>query len=79
MAPITITEKDLQVKFDNALMQKKPTIIKTAKSEGFLISKEEYEGWLETSFLKSIPGMDERIQEGLNTPIEEYEDFDFFN
>ena len=79
MSTITITEKELKTKLDKALVSKKPTRIKSANAEGILISKEEYEGWIETMHLKFIPGMDERIKEGLSTPIEEYEDFDFFN
>lgn len=34
------------------------------------MSEEDYKGMVETSYLMSIPGMEEKIIEGLNTPIE---------
>ena len=37
----------------------------------FLIDMEDYSGLMETLYLSSIPGMKEKIVEGLKTPIED--------
>ena len=37
----------------------------------FLIDMEDYSGLLETLYLSSIPGMKEKIVEGLKTPLED--------
>ena len=37
----------------------------------FLIDMEDYSGLVETLYLSSIPGMKEKIVEGLKTPIED--------
>ena len=39
--------------------------------------KEEYRGLLETLRLMSVPGMRENLVEGMETPIEECEDFEW--
>jgi PHD/YefM family antitoxin component YafN of YafNO toxin-antitoxin module len=36
-----------------------------------MISEEEYLGLIETLFLTSVPGMKEKLAEGLNTPLAE--------
>jgi PHD/YefM family antitoxin component YafN of YafNO toxin-antitoxin module len=36
-----------------------------------VISEEEYNSLVETFYLNSIPGMKEKLVEGLNTPLEE--------
>ena len=37
----------------------------------FLINMEDYSGLVETLYLSSIPGMKEKIVEGLNTSLED--------
>ena len=37
----------------------------------FLIDMEDYSGLMETLYLSSIPGMKEKIVEGLNTSLED--------
>ena len=34
-------------------------------------SEEDYNGWMETLYLSSIPGMKEKIVEGMKTSIED--------
>lgn len=36
-----------------------------------MISKEEHPGLMETLSLSSVPGMKEKLIEGLNTPLDE--------
>lgn len=43
--------------------------INTKKGNAILISETEYNGLLETLYLLSIPGMKDKLIDGLNTPI----------
>ena len=36
-----------------------------------MISEDEYNGLIETLYLTSIPGMREKLTEGLDTPLDE--------
>lgn len=45
--------------------------INTKNGNAVLMSEEDYKGMIETLYLMSIPGMEEKIINGLNTPIEE--------
>ena len=38
---------------------------------GVIYSEDDYNGLMETLYLSSIPGMKEKIFEGLRTPIED--------
>jgi len=49
--------------------------ISTKRGNAVIISEEEYNGMLETLYLMSVPGMEERMQEGLNAKIEDCEGF----
>lgn len=45
---------------------------KSTKDENaIIISEEDYNGLMETVYLSLIPGMKEKIIEGLNTPLNE--------
>ncbi|MCL2177183.1 MAG: hypothetical protein FWB72_04490 [Firmicutes bacterium] len=72
MSTITIVEKELQIKFEKALKSNKPAKVKFADHEGFFISKEEYESLRETSSIKAVPGLWEKIERGINAPREEF-------
>ena len=41
------------------------------------MSEEDYNGLMETLYLLSIPGMKERLEEGMNTPIADCEEFEW--
>ena len=45
--------------------------ITSKKANVVLLSDEDYSGIMETLYLTSIPGMREKLIEGLNTPVEE--------
>ena len=45
--------------------------ITSKKGNVVLLSDEDYSGIMETLYLTSIPGMREKLIEGLNTPVEE--------
>jgi antitoxin YefM len=40
----------------------------------FVLSEEEYRSLLEMIYIYSIPGLVEKIKEGMNTPLEECSD-----
>ncbi|MCL2862474.1 MAG: type II toxin-antitoxin system prevent-host-death family antitoxin [Firmicutes bacterium] len=61
---------------DEVAYTKKPRTVKSKRGSVVLLTKEDYENLMETIYLKSIPGMWESIQEGLNTPIEECVEID---
>ena len=45
--------------------------VNTKDGNVVIISEEDYNGLMETLYLSSIPGMKEKIVEGLKTPIED--------
>lgn len=48
-----------------------PVNISTTSGNAVLISEEQYNSLMETLYLTSIPGMKEKLEAGVNTPIEE--------
>lgn len=51
--------------------------VNTKKGNVVILSEEEYNGLVETLYLTSIPGMKERLLEGLHTNIEDCVDFEW--
>ncbi|MCI5724285.1 MULTISPECIES: type II toxin-antitoxin system Phd/YefM family antitoxin [Fusobacterium] len=51
--------------------------INTKKGNAILISETEYNGLLETLYLLSIPGMKDKLIDGLKTPVEECEELEW--
>lgn len=56
---------------ERTIKYNEPVNINTKNGSAVLISEDEYKSLQETLYLMSIPGMEEKIVEGLNTPIEE--------
>ena len=48
-----------------------PVNISTKDGNAVLISEEDYNGLMETLYLCSVPGLKEKILEGMQTPVEE--------
>ncbi|NTW54668.1 MAG: type II toxin-antitoxin system Phd/YefM family antitoxin [Chlorobaculum sp.] len=55
---------------DEVAESHEPVIIIGKRSNGILISEEDWNSIQETLHLLSIPGMRESIREGLETPVE---------
>ncbi|MDJ0731872.1 MAG: type II toxin-antitoxin system Phd/YefM family antitoxin [Crocosphaera sp.] len=53
----------------------KPVTITGQNNNAVLVSEEDWKSLQETLYLKSIPGMWESIEEGINEPIEDCSDF----
>lgn len=73
MKTLTATQarKDIYRLLDEASETHKPIQITGKRSNGILVSEEDWRSIQETLHLSSIPGMQESIIEGMNTPIEE--------
>jgi PHD/YefM family antitoxin component YafN of YafNO toxin-antitoxin module len=54
-----------------AIKHGEPVSIRTEDGTAVVISEEDYNGLMETIYACSVPGMRERIIEGLRTPVSE--------
>ncbi|MCD8216010.1 MAG: type II toxin-antitoxin system Phd/YefM family antitoxin [Clostridiales bacterium] len=68
---ITNFRKELYSLLENAIKFKETINISTKNGNAVVMSEDEYNGLMETLYLCSIPGMEEKIIDGLNTPLEE--------
>jgi len=67
----TQARKEIYRLLDEASETHEPIHISGKRSNAVLISEDDWRAIQETLYLTSIPGMQESIIEGLNTPIEE--------
>lgn len=56
---------------EETITSHEPTFITGKKGNVVLISEEDYKAMEETIYLSSIPGMKEKLIEGMNTPLDE--------
>ncbi|MGN0449559.1 MAG: type II toxin-antitoxin system Phd/YefM family antitoxin [Ruminococcus sp.] len=66
---ITNFRKDMYKVLEQTVKYNEPVNISTKDGNAIVISEEDYRGLLETLHLTSIPGMKEKIIEGINTPL----------
>ena len=73
MTTTTITNfrKNVYSMVENTVRFNEPVNITTKDGNAVMISEEEYLGLIETLYLTSIPGMKEKLVEGLNTSLAE--------
>ena len=71
MTTTTITKfrKSIYSMVENTVRFNETVIITTKDGNAVMISEEEYLGMIETLYLTSVPGMKEKLIEGLNTPL----------
>jgi len=62
---------------DQAVLYHDVINVNTKHGNAVLLSEEEYRGLLETVYLLSIPGMKDRLLEGVRTPVEECDTFEW--
>lgn len=74
---VTNFRKQLFELIDQTIKYNEPVNISTKNGNAVLMSEEEYNNLIETMYLNSIPGMREKLEEGINTPIEECEEFEW--
>ena len=68
---ITNFIKDIFGMLEQTVKYNEPINVNTKDGNAVIISEEDYNGLMETLYLSSIPGMKEKIVEGLKTPIED--------
>jgi len=73
MATLTVSEARAKLYrlLDEVADSHQPTMITGKRSNGILISEEDWNAIQETLYLLSIPNMRETIKEGMNTPVED--------
>jgi PHD/YefM family antitoxin component YafN of YafNO toxin-antitoxin module len=68
---ITNFRKNIFGLLEQTIKFNEPVNISTKDGNAVIISEEDYNGLMETLYLSSIPGMKERIVEGIKTPVSE--------
>ena len=56
---------------EQTIRYNEPLNISTKEGNAVLLSEEDYSGIMETPYLVSMPGMREKIMEGMSTPLED--------
>ena len=56
---------------EQTIRYNEPLNISTKNGNAVLLSEEDYSGIMETLYLVSMPGMREKIMEGMSTPLED--------
>ena len=74
---VTNFRKQLFELIDQTIKYNEPVNISTKNGNAVLMSEEEYNNLIETMYLNSIPGMREKLEESINTPIEECDEFEW--
>ena len=64
---------------DEVAESNEPIKILGKRNNALLVSEEEWESMEETIYLLGIPGMADKLIEGVNTPLEECEEIDINN
>ena len=68
---ITNFRKNMYEMVENTVRYDEPLSIISKSGNAVMISEEEYNSLMETLFLTSIPGMREKLIDGLQTPLDE--------
>ncbi|MBD9241543.1 MAG: type II toxin-antitoxin system Phd/YefM family antitoxin [Ruminococcaceae bacterium] len=56
---------------EQTIRYNEPLNISTKEGNAVLLSEEDYSGIMETLYLVSMPGMREKIMEGMSTPLKD--------
>lgn len=68
---ITNFRKNIYGMVENTVRYNEPLNIISKAGNAVMISEDEYNSLIETLYLTSVPGMREKLVDGLNTPLEE--------
>ncbi len=74
---VTTLRKNLFEYVDDVVNSDNVTVITTKNGNAVLVNEDYFRALEETCYLLSIPGMEEAIVEGLNTPTDECETIDW--
>ncbi|OUO92580.1 type II toxin-antitoxin system Phd/YefM family antitoxin [Cloacibacillus sp. An23] len=67
----TAARQNLYNVIDEVITTEEPTFITSKKGNVVMLSENDYKAINETLYLLSIPGMREKLIDGLNTPLDE--------
>lgn len=67
---ITAFRKNIFGLIEQTIKFNEPITVNTKDGNAVLMSEDDYHGLMETLYLTNIPGMKEKIVEGLNTPLD---------
>jgi len=68
---ITNFRKNIYNVMEQTIKFNEPVNISTKDGNVVMLSEADYRGLMETLYLTSIPGMKDKIIDGMNTPLEE--------
>ena len=68
---VTNFRKNVFGMLEQTIKYNEPMNISTKDGNAVVLSEEDYNGLIETLNLSSVPGMKEKIVEGLNTPLDD--------
>ena len=68
---VTAFRKDIYSILAQTIKYNEPVTISTKDGEAVLLSRSDYDNLMETLYLVSIPGMREKLIDGMNTPLED--------
>lgn len=68
---ITNFRKNIFGILEQTIKYNEPVNVSTKEGNAVIISEEDYNGLVESLYLSSLPGMKEKIVDGLNTPVED--------
>jgi prevent-host-death family protein len=71
IVPATRFRQNLFEYLSNTINNNEPLHVTTKSGNAVVISEADYNALQETIYLKSIPGMREKITEGMSTPLSE--------
>jgi len=66
---ITNFRKNIFAVLEQTIKFNEPVNISTKDGNAVILSEEDYNGLIETLHLSNLPGMKEKITEGLQTPV----------
>ena len=66
---ITTFRKNIYSMLEQTIRYNEPLNISTKEGNAVVLSEEDYRGLMETLYLKSVPGMKEKIVDGKDTPL----------
>lgn len=62
---------------DRAVLNRDVISINTTHGNAIVLSEDEYNSLMETVYLLGIPGMRAQLSEGIRTPVEECDEFEW--
>lgn len=68
---VTNFRKNIYSVLEQTIKFNEPVNISTKDGNAVLLSEEDYNALMETLHLSSVPGMEKKIVDGLNTPLSE--------